>query len=206
MLVADDGARLPEDYFERRDIWILQYLYGRFNDVTGYYKGRRRDQSLRVFPGLEGVRYSVNHAEYYPDYQHFGTPTGEPVFFPTPQKEILTQIGGSTIIAPLHKIPAGSRLRFEVSWMIDKGDGAWAEARLSAHGAESVVHRQYMMPDPSRKSLRWQEAIIDLQRFAGEEVGLILKCYNDAGNNTVADWLNWRDVVIESDSTTQPQP
>lgn len=196
-LFADEGARLPEDYYKRPDLWILQYLNGRFSDVTDYSKGRRRDDARRVIQGLEGIQYSVNHAEYYPDYQHFDTPTGAPVFFPTPGKEILTQIGGSTVICPLHKIPGGSRLLFDVSWMFEQGDGGWAEAVLRSQGRESVVYRAYMQPDSKRKSLLWKEVSIDLKPFENEEADLILKCYNDPGKKTVADWLNWRDIVIE---------
>jgi len=195
---ADEGARLPEDYAGRRDIWILQYMNGLFGDVTDYYKGRRREDARRVAQGLDGMRYSVNHSELYPDYDHFETPTGTPVFFPTPEKDILTQIGGSTIEIPLQKIPAGSRFRFDVSWMFDQGDGAWAEVMLRAQGKEFVVYREYMNPDPRRKSMLWKEVNIDLQRFANQEADLVLKCYNDPGKNTVADWLNWRDIVIES--------
>jgi hypothetical protein len=196
-LSYDDLAALPGDYFARPDVWVLQYLCGRFTDVTDYYKGRRRDDARRVIQGLEGIQYSVNRAEYYPDYQHFDTPTGAPVFFPTPDKEILTQIGGSTVVVPLHKIPGGSRLLFDVSWMFEQGDGGWAEAVLRSQGRESVVYRGYMQPDPERKSLLWKEVSIDLQRFENEEADLILKCYNDPGKNTAADWLNWRDIVIE---------
>lgn len=202
--LADEGASLPDDYQRRQDLWILQYLNGRFSDVTDYYKGRRNDGSRRVVADLERIQCSVNHAEFYPDYEHFSTPTGKPVFFPTPQKEIVTQIGGSTVIIPLHKIPAASRLRFDVSWMYDQGDGGWAETALRSDGKESVVYREYMRPDPRRKSLQWKEVVADLQRFEDAEVDLILRCYNDPGKNTVADWLNWRDIVIESKPPISP--
>jgi hypothetical protein len=200
MLFADEGARLPEDYYQRSDWWLLQYLNGRFSDVTEYYKGRHRNGALRVIHGLETLKFSVNHAEYYPDYEHFETPTGAPVFFPTPDKEILTQIGGSTVTVPLHKIPAGSSLWFDVSWMFEQGDGAWAEAILRSQGTDSAIFRQYMQPDSKRKSLVWKEISVDLQRFENQEVELILKCYNDPGKNTAADWLSWRDIAIETKS------
>jgi hypothetical protein len=196
LLFADEGARLPEDYATRSDFWVLQYLNGRFSDVTGYYKGRRIDNSLRVVRAIEGVQYSVDRAEFYPDYERFGTPTGAPVFFPTPEEEILTQIGGSTLIAPLRSIPARARLRFDVSWMFDRGDGAWAEARLRVRGEEVVVYHEYMKPDP--KSLLWREVIFDMSRYAGQDADLVLRCYNKPGGNTIADWLNWRDIVIEA--------
>ncbi len=202
LLLADEGALLPEDYATRRDIWILQYAGGRFDDVTGYYKGRRRDSARRVIRSLEGVQYSVNRAEYYPDYDHYQTPTGAPVFFQGAEKEIFTQIGGSTVVVPLHKIPAGSRLRFDASWMNELGDGGWAEAILRAAGKENVIFHEYMQPDAKRRSPLWKEVTIDLQPFANQDADLILKCYNDPGKNTVADWLNWRDIVIESKETS----
>jgi hypothetical protein len=196
VLLADEGARLPSSYFMRSDLWVVQYLCGRFSDVTDYYKGRRIEDAQRVVRSLEDVQYRVNRNEYYPDYEHFATPTGDPVFFPTPDKEILTQIGGSTVSIPLHQIPSGSRLRFDVSWMFENGDGGWAEAALLSGGKEFVVFQQYMHPDPERKSLLWQEVSVDLQSYENKEVVLILKCYNDPGKNTITDWLNWRDIVI----------
>ncbi len=201
---GDEGASLPEGYQRRQDLWILQYLNGRFSDVTDYYKGRRNDGSRRVITDLDGIQCSVNRAEFYPDYERFSTPTGKPVFFPTPEKEIVTQIGGSTLVAPLHKIPSSSRLRFDVSWMFDQGDGAWAEAALRTGGKEFVVYREYMRPDPRRKSLEWKEVVFDLRPFENMEADLILRCYNDPGKNTVADWLNWRDIVIETAPQASP--
>lgn len=196
-LFADEGARLPDSYREQGDLWILQYMSGTFSDVTGYYKGRRLSRARRVIPGLEGLRWSVDRSEFYPDYERFGTPTGAPVFFPLPGKEIVTQIGASTLVAPLGLLEAGLQLRFDVSWMNRLGDGAWAEAALRTSQGESVLFREYMHPDPGRKSLFWREVKIDLQPFAGREAELILKCTNAPGNNTVADWLNWRDIVLE---------
>ncbi len=198
MSIADEGARLPEDYRAREDIWILQYMNGRFTDVTGYYRGRHAENAARVIKGLEGLQYSVSRDEYYPDYEHFGTPTGAPVFFPTPEKDILTQVGGSTVVSPLHRLAPNSSLVFDVSWMFDQGDGGWAEALLRSQGREYVLYREHMTVDPARRSLLWREVRVDLQRFANEEAELILKCYNDKGRNTVADWLNWRDIAIES--------
>ncbi len=204
MLLADEGAQLPDDYYKRDELWILQYLNGRFSDASEYYKGRHRDAARRVVRNLQDVQYSVNRAEYYSDYEHFQTPTGAPVFFQGSEKEILTQIGGSTVVVPLNKIPGDSRLRFDVSWMFEQGDGGWAEAVLRSGGKESVVFREHMLPDPKRKSLLWKEVSFDLKRFANQEADLVLKCFNDPGNNTVADWLNWRDIVIESKG--QPTP
>ncbi len=198
LLIADDGAQLPEDYATRRDIWMLQYAGGRFDDVTGFYKGRYRDSARRVIRSLQGIQYSVNRAEYYPDYDHYQTPTGAPVFFQGAEKEIFTQIGGSTVVVPLHKIPAGSQLRFDAAWMYELGDGAWAEAIVRAAGKENVVFHEYMQPDAKRRSPLWKEVTIDLRPFADQDADLILKCYNDPGKKTIADWLNWRDIVIES--------
>jgi hypothetical protein len=198
VLCADEGAQLPEDYQQRTDLWLLQYLSGRFSDVTAYYKGRHRDGARRVIRSLESLRSTVDRREYYPDYEHFDTPTGTPVFFPSPAKEIITQIGGSTVDVPLDTIPSGSRLRFDASWMFNQGDGGWAEAVLRTGGKEIPIYREYLLPDLKRRNLVWKEVIFDLQPYANERADLVLKCYNDAGKNTVADWLNWRDIVIET--------
>jgi hypothetical protein len=197
MLIADAGKPIPEDYLSRSDLWILQYIEGHFTDITRYYMGRHADDSQRVVRGLDGVKSSMNQAEFYPSYDRFDTPTGAPAFFPTPEKDILTQIGGSTITIPLQKITGDSRLRFDVSWMYDQGDGGWAEAAIRAKGKETSVFREYLKPDSKRRNLVWQEVRVDLQDYQNVEAELILKCYNDPGKNTIADWLNWRDIVIE---------
>ena len=202
LLIADDGAQLPQDYATRRDIWMLQYAGGRFDDVTDYYKGRYRDNARRVIRSLAGIQYSVNHAEFYPNYDRYQTPTGAPVFFQGANMEIFTQIGGSTVVIPLHKIPAHSRLRFDASWMNELGDGGWAEALLRTDGKDKVIFQEYMTPDAKRRSPLWKEVSIDLQPFADQNAELILKCYNDPGKNTVADWLNWRDIAIETEDAS----
>jgi hypothetical protein len=60
-----------------------------------------------------------------------------------------------------------------------------------------------MRLNPKEKSHPWKEVAVDLQAYWNEEADLILKCYNDPGKNTVADWLNWRDIVIEPNPQTQ---
>jgi hypothetical protein len=202
MMRGDEGARLPDDYSSRPDLWILQYMNGHFVDVTDYYKGRRRAPARRILRDLESVRYSVSRDEYYPNYERFATPTGAPVFFPTPDKEIFTQIGGSTAIIPMHMIPPGSSLVFDISWMYDNGDGGWAEIRLRSGGKDVVLYHEYMQPNPPGKGLQWKEVRVDLRPFANQEAELILGCYNDRGKNTISDWLNWRNIVIETENPT----
>ncbi len=198
MLLADEGASLPENYPSRKDVWILQYLSGHFCDVTEYYKSRHRIPALHLFRNLRQMRTTVSRNEYYPSYDRFPTPSGQPVFFPTPQQEILTQIGGSTAVIPAGIIPADARLCFDVSWMYDQGDGAWAELSLRTEGSETVIFRQYMRPNPRGRGLTWKEVNADLSKFAGRRGEVILRCYNERGKNTVGDWLNWRDIAIEA--------
>ena len=198
MVFADKGEKLPSDYVQRSDLWILQYLYGHVYDVSDYYKGRRHDPSTRrLITSLEQVRASVSRDEFYETYEHFDTPGGTPVFFPTPDKEIFTQIGGATARIPLDDIPRHASLRFDVSWMYDAGDGGWAEMKLQAAGKDTILFRQLMTPNPEGKGLRWREVRVDLQAFEGQDAQLFLVCYNSVGKTTVADWLNWRNVVLE---------
>ena len=101
----------------------------------------------------------------------------------------------------LDQIPPGGRLRFETAWMFAAGDGAWAELSVRSDGKEDILYREYMNPVPVKEPLRWKEAALDLSPYAGRMAELILKCYNDPGKTTIADWLSWRDIVIESPST-----
>jgi len=197
LMYADAGDDLPPDYHELPELWIIQYINGCVIDVTDYYKGRRLTEGRRIAAKLEDLRYSVSHKEYYPDYNYFGTPNGKPVFFPTPDGEILTQIGGSTVTAPLGYIAPNSVLRFDVSWMYDSGDGAWAEALLRTGGRDVVLFREYMEPRRGGKALRWKEVSADLRPHANQEAELVLRCSNEPGGNTVSDWLNWRLIVVE---------
>jgi hypothetical protein len=144
------------------------------------------------------VLASVSRDELYPDYERFATPTGGPVFFITPEKDIFTQIGGSTAVVRVPAITAGSRLRFDVSWMYDMGDGGWAEVRLRARGSETTLFREYMNPNPPGRGFSWREVDIDLSPHAGKDAELVLECYNDPGKNTISDWLNWRDLSIRN--------
>jgi hypothetical protein len=198
MLFADKGDRLPADFRERDDIRILQFLYGHVYDVTDYYKGRRSDaRSVRVIPDLDKADVTVDRSEYYPSYDSFATPNGRAVFFPTPEREIFTQIAGTTVSVPLGIIPVHAYLRFDVSWMHDQGDGAWAELSLLCGGREDLLFRKYMNPNLRGKGLTWEPKRLDLARYSGKKAELILRCRNSRGNSTVADWLNWRDTRLE---------
>jgi hypothetical protein len=140
----------------------------------------------------------VNRAEFYPNYNRFDTLTGAPAFFPTPEGEILTQIGGSTVRIPLPTIKGSLRLCFDVSWMYGMGDGGWAEARIRVGDNDIPVYRNYFKPDPNARSLAWKEVRFDLPEIGNRGAELVLRCYNDPGKNTAADWLNWRDITIEA--------
>ena len=81
--------------------------------------------------------------------------------------------------------------------MFDGGDGGWAELSIRAPGKESVLYREYLNPNRPSGALRWKELNLDLEPFAGQTAELVLKCYNDPGKTTVADWLSWRDIVLD---------
>ena len=80
--------------------------------------------------------------------------------------------------------------------MFDQGDGAWAEADLQTVEGTVTLYREYMQPNSKAQGIRWKELNIDLQPYAQRKADLILKCYNDPGKKTNADWLNWRDIAI----------
>jgi len=199
IMYADKGDSLPPDYENRPDIRILQCLQGLICDVTGYYKGRRRDPcSVRVIPDLANVSAGVSRDEFYPRYDTFDTPSGKPLFYPAPGDDIVTQIGGSTAVFPPLAIPADGRLRFDISWMHDTGDGAWAEVSVLCDGRRESLFRKSMKPNPKGSGLAWEEVGLDLAAYAGRKVQFVLSCRNDPGRTTVADWLNWRDMRLES--------
>jgi hypothetical protein len=202
LLFGDRGDPLPDDYYKRADIWILQYLVGHFSDVTEYYKGKPRDAcTTHLVTDLTNVQATVSREEYYPSYDHFETPSGTSIFFVTPEKEIIAQIGGSTAVITMGMIPPAARLRFDVSWMYDGGDGGWAEAAVRYNGRSDVLYRKYMNPNPNGRGLNWEEKTFDLSPYAGHTAELVLTCRNKPGNSTIADWLNWRDIRL---SKTDP--
>jgi hypothetical protein len=197
VLYASRGNQIPSDYAKRTDLFFVQFLGGVFTDVTEYYQGRHARGGLRIARSLEGAQISVSRDEYYPNYDHFDTPTGAAAFYPTPEKEILTQIGGSTVTLPLHDLKGPVRLCFDVAWMYGDGDGGWAEVVVHAGRKSVPVYRQHFNPNPGATSLAWKEVRIDLQNVEDPGAELVLRCYNDRGKNTAADWLNWRDITIE---------
>lgn len=195
---AHKGEQLPDDYYARHDIRVFQYLSGHFHDVSEYYKGRRRDtQARRVIDDLAAIEVEVSRDEFYPSYERFATPTGAPIFWATPDRDIVTQIGGSTAVIPLGTLPERARLIFDISWMYDQGDGAWAAIAVRSDGREETLFRRYMNPNPKGKGLTWEEVLLDLGPYAGKTVDLVLSCRNSPGNTTIADWLNWRDLRLK---------
>ena len=93
LMIGDRGAALPANYHEHPELWILEYLNGHFYDVTEFYKTTKREPARHLFEDAAAFRARVSRDEYYPDYNRFDVPTGRPFFFPTPQRDILTQIG-----------------------------------------------------------------------------------------------------------------
>jgi hypothetical protein len=203
MLFADRGDRLPEESAGSNQVRILRFLYGHVYDVTAYYEGRRsRSLARRVVDTLDAVNFAVDRREFYPDYATFDTPNGQPVFFATPDHDILTQIGGSQITVPMGRIPNASRLRLDVSWMHDQGDGGWAELAIRTARGEDVLFKKYLPPNPQGRGLDWHEVVLDLDSYAGSKADLLLTCRNKQSGNTIADWLNWRDIQLVSPNLT----
>jgi hypothetical protein len=195
-LFAHRGDLLPEDWRQYQGSVILQWLNGRFYNVTEYYRTKRSAPGRRLIPLIDFDRVTVSRDEHYPDYENFQTPGGKAAFFPTPDKDIVTQLAASTIVVPLDEIPLKARLSFGISWMFDQGDGAWAEADLQTVEGKATIFREYMQPNSKTQGIRWKEMDIDLQPYAQRNAELILKCYNEPGKKTDADWLNWRDIAI----------
>jgi hypothetical protein len=88
--------------------------------------------------------------------------------------------------------------------MFDQGDGAWAGLAVRYDGREESLFRQYMNPNPKGRGFVWQEVKLDLSAYAGKAVELVLTCRNSPGNTTIADWLNWRDIRLESPKLRGP--
>jgi len=195
-LFAHKGDRLPENWRQLPGSVILQWLNGRFYNVTEYYRKKRSAPGRRLIPLVDFNRITVSRDEYYPDYENFDTPSRKAAFFPTPDKDILTQIAASTVVVPIGKIPPKAWLSFGVSWMFDQGDGGWAEVDLQTAEGKVTLYREYMQPNSKAQGIQWKEMSIDLQPYAQRDADLILKCYNDPGKKTNADWLNWRDIAI----------
>ena len=196
MSFAHKGDRLPDDWRSRPGILMLQWLNGRFCNVTQYYRSKEVKPGRVLIPLIDLSRTDISRSEYYPDYEHFDTPNGRPAFFLTPEKDTLIQIAGSSVAVPLGTISAGARLKFEVSWMFDQGDGGWAEVDLKTAKGVNTLFREYMQPNPQKQCPGWKEVQLDLAPYAQPDAELVLKCYNDPGKKGMADWLNWRDLVI----------
>ncbi len=199
LLIADRGDRLPEDMLQRGELWVLQYIMGHFYDVTGFLREKASADTLfHSAEDLDSVDAAVSRGEFYPDYENFGTPNGRPIFFLTPETDIVTQIGGSTAAVPLGQLPERAELRFDIAFMHDMGDGAWAEVALRCGPQEESLYRRYMEPNPKGKGMTWQRVNLGLDSCAGREAVLLLKCLNSPGNTTIADWLNWRGLSIRT--------
>jgi hypothetical protein len=69
----------------------------------------------------------------------------------------------------------------------------------AAHPALPPQVTLFFLPAFAVRRLYWKEVVADLGPYAGMDAQLILKCYNDPGGKTVADWLNWRAIDSRSD-------
>ncbi len=70
--------------------------------------------------------------------------------------------------------------------------------RLKTERSETVIFRQYMKPNPRGEGPSWKAVEVDLAAYAGQQGELVLNCSNDRGKTTIADWLNWRDIAVET--------
>jgi hypothetical protein len=87
--------------------------------------------------------------------------------------------------------------------MFDQGDGGWAAVDLKTPKGESRIFGEYMQPNAPKQCLQWKGVQVDLGPYANSSAELILRCFNDAGKQTIADWLNWRDIILRSPQQTE---
>ena len=86
---------------------------------------------------------------------------------------------------------------------VRQGDGGWAEVVWRSEGRRSYSFASTLLPTTNAGTCSGR-TLPSTSPYANQRGDLVLKCYNDAGKNTVADWLNWRDLVIEPRDEVAP--
>jgi arylsulfatase A-like enzyme len=112
----------------------------------------------------------------------------------------------ATIVFPSIPIPQRAHLEFAVG--IE--DAGWPNGSDGVHFTLQIGHdgqRETLFDhliDPSEKDRGWIRQQIDLARFAGRSVDLVLVTDGGPSGNRYGDWANWGDPLIRGDEVAAP--
>ncbi|MCL4465928.1 MAG: YfhO family protein [Chloroflexi bacterium] len=114
-------------------------------------------------------------------------------------KAWLSQHPPSSVRYPVKVTPDRTLLEFFLAlspevWNASKGDGVGFEVSVEVDGKVERLYRRDVDPknDPSQR--RWLYDSVDLSRFIGRDIGLILT--TDPLRDSVADWAGWGDLRL----------
>jgi hypothetical protein len=88
-------------------------------------------------------------------------------------------------------------------WDPAKGDGVGFEIAVEVNGRREVVYQRVIDPKHNPAHRHWLDDAVDLTRFAGRPVILILS--TDPLTNGASDWAGWGDLRLTAAAANEPQ-
>ena len=119
------------------------------------------------------------------------------------KRNIMFQHPVSTVTANVH-IPSNSELHFGIgldpeALKFHRSDGIEFNVYIKdlKIGEEKFqVYSRYLNPDDSQFSPTWQDVVLDLSKFAGDDVEIIFETLPGPTNDVNYDWGGWSSPVI----------
>jgi hypothetical protein len=84
------------------------------------------------------------------------------------------------------------------------GDGMTFSVYVSDASGETEIFRKYIDPKSVRADRHWKSESIDLSKFSGSPLTLMLRVDGGPSNNTSADWGGWADLRFSSSDKPAP--
>jgi len=116
-----------------------------------------------------------------------------PVIFQHPPSEITYEF----------KIPSRTVLSFGIClspavWNPQKGDGVLFEIHVQDQADTEVIFHKYIDPKSIPSDRRWHDETVDLSKYGGKEVQLVLSVHPGPFDDNRYDWAAWSDPRIIS--------
>jgi hypothetical protein len=107
----------------------------------------------------------------------------------------------SLIVFENVEIPEKAKMKFGIAlhpgvWDPNKGDGVVFEIYVKSNGAEECIFSKYVDPKNNPEERKWNDFEIDLSKYSGKTVTIILSTLPGPKNDNRWDWAYWGDLKL----------
>ena len=100
-------------------------------------------------------------------------------------------------------IPQNAKLKFSIAldpavWDTNKGDGVVFEVSIEHNGEKDKIFSKYIDPKNNPEERKWNDFEIDLSKYGGKNVTIILSTLPGPKNDGRWDWAYWGDLRLSS--------